>query len=314
MTKKILVTGGSGLVGTAIRNISQSYPQYEFYFSSHKDKDLTKENDVLGMFNNVEPHYVIHVAARVGGIGRNLSSPAQQFRDNILMNTHMVHYAYEFGVEKMIVFSSACVFPEDTEIIKEDNMHSGPPFCAHWSYAHSKRMVDVQIDAYKQQYGIKNYSSIIPGNMFGENDNFDLEDGHVIPSLVHKCYMAKKNNSLFEVWGDGGATREFLYAQDVGRTCIELLSRDELPQRLIVSAEKEHSIKEIVNKICNTFNFPIENIKWLLDKPGGQSKRPSDHTLFRKHFPDFRFTDIDVALKNTIEWFSKNYPNVRGVK
>ncbi len=311
--KKILVTGSDGLVGSAIRNISHIYPQYEFYFSSHNNKDLTKENDILSLFDNIKPQYIIHAAARVGGIGRNLSSPAQQFRDNILMNTHMIHYAHEFDVEKMIVFSSACVFPEDTEIIKEEDMHGGPPFHAHWSYAHAKRMVDVQIGAYKQQYEIKNYCSVIPGNMFGEKDNFDLDDGHVIPSLIHKCYLAKKNNSIFEVWGDGSATREFLYAQDVAKVCIELF-KNELPQRLIVSAEKEHSIKEIAEKICNIFNFPIENIKWLLDKPSGQTERPSDHTLFRKYFSDFRFTDIDIALKNTIEWFNKNYPNVRGVK
>lgn len=313
-SKKILVTGGNGLVGTAIRNISQLYPQYKFYFSSHKDKDLTKEKDVLNLFSDIRPHYVIHTAARVGGIGRNLNSPAQQFRDNILMNTHVIHNAYEFGVDKLIAFSSMCVFPVETKIISEENMHRGEPFRAHFSYANAKRMVDIQISAYKQQYGTKNYCSVIPGNMFGENDNFDLEDGHVIPSLIHKCYLAKKSNSLFEVWGDGSATREFLYAQDVAKICVELLSRDELPQRLIVSAEKEHSIKEIAEKICNIFNLPIGNIKWLLDKPSGQAERPSDHTLFREYFSDFRFADIDIALKNTIEWFSKNYPNIRGTK
>lgn len=312
--KKILVTGGSGLVGKAIRNISHVYPQYDFYFSSRNDTDLTKENDVLNMFGHAKPDYVIHTAARVGGIKRNLSSPAQQFRDNILMNTHTIHYAYEYGIEKMIVFSSTCVFPEDIEIIKEDNIHGGPPFRGHWSYAQAKRMVDVQIDAYRQQYGIKNYCSIIPGSMFGKNDNFDLEDSHVIPSLIRKCYFAKKNDSLFEVWGDGSAKREFLYAQDVAKVGIELLSREELPQRLIVSAEREYSIKEIANIICNILNFPKTNIKWLLDKPSGQAERPSDHTLFRKYFPDFTFTDIYEALKNTIEWFDKNYPNIRGIK
>ncbi len=312
--KRILVTGSNGLVGSAIRDISNLYSQYEFYFSSHKDKDLIKESDVTDIYKDIKPHYVIHTAARVGGIGRNLNSPAQQFHDNVLMNTHMIHYAYEFGVEKLLAFSSACVFPAETDVINEESMHRGPPFCAHWSYAHAKRMVDVQIESYRQQYGVKNYCSMIPGNMFGENDNFDLEDGHVIPSLIHKCYMAKKNNSLFEVWGDGSATREFLYAKDVGRVCVNLLSKEDIPQRLIVSSEREHSIKEIVDKICNIFDFPITNVKWLLDKPSGQAKRPSDHTLFRKYFPDFKFTNIDIALENTIDWFNKNYPNVRGVK
>lgn len=315
--KTILVTGGNGLVGSAIRDISCLYPQYNYYFTKHEDIDLTKEELVEKLFKKVKPDYVIHTAARVGGIGRNLNSSAQQFHENILMNTHLIHHAYLNKVEKILVFSSMCVYPAETQIISEDIMHKGEPFRAHWSYAHAKRMVDVQISAYKQQYGIKNYCSLIPGNMFGENDNFDLEDGHVIPSLIHKCFLAKRTNSRFEVWGNGSATREFLYAQDVAKVCIELLSRediDELPERLIISAEKECSIKEIANKICNIFNFPIENIKWLLDKPSGQAERPSDHTFFRKYFPDFRFTDIDIALKNTIEWFNKNYPNVRGIK
>lgn len=313
---KILITGSNGLVGSALKAISSLYSQYkyQFYFSSHEDTDLTKEEEVIDLFKKAKPHYVIHTAARVGGIGRNLNSSAQQFRENILMNTHVIHHAYLNKVEKILVFSSMCVFPADAQIITEDNMHKGEPYCDHFSYANAKRMVDIQISAYRQQYGIKNYCSVIPGNMFGENDNFDLEDGHVIPSLIHKCYIAKKNNFPFEVWGDGSATREFLYAKDVAKVCIELLSKEELPQRLIVSAEKEHSIKDIVEKICYIYNFPKENIKWLLDKPGGQQKRPSDHTLFRKYFPNFEFSNIDISLKKTIEWFNKNYPNIRGAK
>lgn len=309
MRKRILVTG-EGLVGSAIKNLQNLYP-YDFYFSSRKGTDLTKEDNVMNLFDCMKPNYVIHTAARVGGVKRNLISPAQQFRDNILINTHMIHYAYKYNVEKMIIFSSTCVFPEDIDVIREDNIHKGPPYRGHWAYAQAKRMIDIQIDSYKQQYGITNYCSVIPGSMFGENDNFDLEDGHVIPSLIHKCYLAKKNSSLLEVWGDGSVTREFVYAQDVARVCLELLYREELPERLIISGEREYSIKEIVDKICNISNFPKDKTKWLLDKPRGQSDRTSDHSIFRRYFPDFKFTDIDIALKNTIEWFSKNYPNIR---
>jgi len=309
MSKTVLVTGKGGLVGSAVADLAAEYPHYNFVFSSHKECDLTKEEEVKLLFERVQPDHVIHTAARVGGIGRNLSSPAQQYYCNILMNSFVIHYAHMHNVDKLLAFSSVCAFPAGAESLHEDILHDGEPYPAHYSYAYSKRMVDVQIHAYKQQYNT-NFCSVIPGNIFGENDNFNLEDGHVVPSLVHKCYNAKKNGTPLEVWGDGSAYREFLYAKDVARVCIQLLENDvELPRRVIVSGQEETQIKDLVKLVCDAYDY--YNVKWLTDKPNGQLRRPTNKEVFHKILPEFKYTDLSEAMKKTVTWFEQTYPNVR---
>jgi len=309
MSKTVLVTGKGGLVGSAVADLTVEYPHYNFVFSSHRECDLTKEEEVKLLFEKVQPDHVIHAAARVGGIGRNLSSPAQQYYCNILMNSFVIHYAYMHNVDKLLAFSSVCAFPAGAESLHEDILHDGEPYPAHYSYAYSKRMVDVQIHAYKQQYNT-NFCSVIPGNIFGENDNFNLEDGHVVPSLVHKCYNAKKNGTPLEVWGDGSAYREFLYAKDVARVCIQLLENDvELPRRVIVSGQEETQIKDLVKLVCDAYNY--HNVKWQTDKPNGQLRRPTNKEVFHKILPGFKYTDLGEAMKKTVTWFEQTYPNVR---
>jgi GDP-L-fucose synthase len=305
---KILVTGGDGLVGSALRRLTKDYSEHEFVFTTRATHDLTKENDVLELFEETNPDYVIHTAARVGGIGRNLNSPAEQFYNNILMNTFVIHYAHIHDVKKLIAFSSVCAFPADEPIFKEKNLQNGLPYPAHGAYAYSKRMVDIQIEAYNKQYDL-NYCSVIPANIFGEGDNYNLEDGHVVPSLIHKCYVAKQNNTALEVWGDGSPMREFLYSDDVARACIELLEKDKLPQKIIISGEHELEINQLVKKICNIFDY--HDVKWLIDKPNGQLRRPCDKTIFNKVLDNFKFTNINKALENSITWFQENYPEVR---
>lgn len=304
---KILVTGANGLVGNGIRAIAEKYPQHKFVFVGRKECDLMNSWAVNNLFYKEQPDAVIHTAARVGGIGRNLNSPAQQFTHNILMNTFVIDAAYRYEVKKLIAFSSVCVFP-DGAVLTEENMHDGPPFPAHWSYAMSKRMVDVQLDAYKKQYGFEG-CSVIPGNIFGEHDNYDLQDGHVVPSLIHKGLLAQKSGTPLSVWGTGAARREFLYAKDVSRICVELLEKD-LPQRLVVSGEEEIPIGDIARKIADQYGI---DIVWDPTKPDGQHARPSSKKLFRELFPDFKFTDIDKAIEDSVKWFAGSYPNVRGV-
>ena len=307
--KTILVTGGNGLVGSAIKSLQDTYPNYKFVFSGHAEHNLTNELDVKRLFDETKPDYVIHTAARVGGIGRNLATPADQYYCNILMNAFVIHYAQLNGVEKLLAFSSVCAFPAGAESLHEDILHDGEPYAAHYSYAYSKRMVDVQIKAYMQQHGV-NYCSVIPGNIFGENDNFNLEDGHVVPSLVHKCYKAKLEGKPLQVWGDGTPYREFLYAKDVAKACVELLEIDgKLPQRVIVSGEKETQIKDLVELVCDAFDY--HNVEWLTDKPNGQLRRPTNKEVFATTLPNFEYTNLATAMKNTVEWFETSYPNVR---
>ena len=304
---KILVTGGNGLVGSALKKIQNDF-KYDFCFISRREVDLTNTKLTKEYFNDIKPDCVIHTAARVGGIGMNIKTPAEQFTKNILINTNVIDSAYFSGVKKLIAFSSVCAFPSNVTYLQEERLHDGLPFDAHQSYAYTKRMVDIQIQAYKKQYGI-NYCSIIPGNIFGENDNFNIDDGHVIPSLIHKFYIAKKNNIPVTIWGDGLSYREFIYSEDLARLCILLLEKEVLPLRLLVSGEKEIQIKEIVELIAKIYEY--KNITWDTEKPNGQRRRPSDHTLFRTLFPEYKFQQFDSSMTRTINWFQNNYPNIR---
>jgi GDP-L-fucose synthase len=309
MNKKVLITGANGLVGSAAFDLNINYKELDFVPITRKMCNLTNEKEVVDLFKHYKPNYVLHAAARVGGIGGNLTHPVQQFNDNILMNAYVIREAYENKVEKFIGFGSVCAFPGDLDKLKEENYLQGEPYPAHKSYAYAKRMLSVQLEAYKQQHNF-NSCVILPANIFGENDNFNLADGHVVPSLIHKCFLAKRDNVPFQVWGNGSARREFLYAKDVAEICLKLLTRDEeLPGRLIISGGKENSIKEVVEKLCDIFDY--HNVEWQTDKPNGQKARPTDKELFTSLFPYYNFTDVDWALKQTVEWFKINYPHVR---
>ena len=306
--KKVLVTGGGGLVGSSIERLSKYY-DYDFIFSSRKDGDLCVERDVKNLLFKYKPNYVIHTAAKVGGIAGNLAAQADYFYQNLLMNAYMIHHSAVNNVEKLFAFTSVCVFPDGKEM-EENNMHSGPPFESNFAYAHAKRMVDVQIRAYKNQYKVKNYCSIIPGNIFGENDLFDLASGHVIPSLIHKMHKAKHEGEDFVVWGDGSAIREFLYVDDISRIILKLLGEDDIPERLLISGETQYSIKEIAETLKEVAQYPGEVI-FDTTKPKGQAARKSNLTLLRSLFPDFEFTNLKESLKKSYLWFENNYPNVR---
>ena len=308
--KVILVTGGSGLVGSAIKSLSFDYPKFEFVFPDSKSYNLTRQDRVERMFEIYNPDMVIHCAARVGGIGRNLSTPAQQFRDNILMNTLVIDEAHFWGVRRMISFSSACAFPGDVTEQTEDQLHDRPPFPAHESYAYAKRMVDIQNKAYNKQYGTQ-YVSVIPGNIFGKRDNFDLDNGHVVPSLIRKCYEAKLNDEPFKIWGTGDACREFIYAHDVAKACIELLLAEKWEERVIVSGDKPVKIGHIAKIIANILEY--NNLEYLVDKPEGQMYRGSDSSVLDELLPEFSRTSVDEALEKTIDWFVEVYPDVRGI-
>jgi GDP-L-fucose synthase len=297
---KILITGGNGLMGNAFRSLEDT-TEDTMIFVSRDDADLVVSTQVDDLFCKHSADYVIHAAARVGGIGKNLASPAEQFYCNIMMNTNVIEGAYRRNVKKLLAFSSACAFPGDLLVQSEDKLHEGEPYPAHKSYAYSKRMVDIQIEAYNQQYGTS-YSTIIPGNIFGEHDNFNLEDGHVIPALIHKCYLAKLNKTPLKVWGTGEASREFIYSVDVAKACLEMLYKDQ-PDKLIVSG-KLFKIKEIVALVCQAFDY--YNVEWETDKPEGQMFRSSDKTVFKE-----TLTDITEAINKTCKWFSDNYEDAR---
>lgn len=298
---KRLVTGGTGMVGSMIDADLKI---------GRKDCDLTNWQEVNAFFEEHKPEEVIHCAAKVGGIWGNMHYKGDFFRDNILMNTHIIEAARLHGVKRLVAFLSTCVFPDDVEYpLTEQKIHLGKPHTSNDAYAYAKRMTDIQIRAYREQYGVQ-YTSVIPTNIYGPRDLFDLKNGHVVPSLIHRCYLARENGQDLEVWGSGTPLREFIYSEDVARLSEWALENYNEAEPIIFSTSAENSIKELVEMIVDLLNFKGKLI-WLSDKPDGQFRKPSDNAKLKTYLPDFKFTPLYEGLKKTIEWFEENYPNIR---
>ena len=299
--KKILVTGGSGLVGKSI--------EADFKLSS-KDCDLRDTKETLNLFKSINPTHVIHCAARVGGVGGNMKAKGEFYYDNVMINTNVLEASRRVGVEKVVSFLSTCIFPDDVEYpLTENKIHLGEPHNSNYPYAYAKRMLDIQSRAYKEQYGL-NYVSVIPTNIYGPNDNFDLKNGHVLPSLIHKCYLAKQNNTDFVVWGSGKPLREFIYSEDVARLTEWALDNYEEEEPIIFSTSDEISIGKLAEMVVYYMGYKGKLV-FDSDKPDGQYRKPSDNSKLKSYLPDFEFTPIDKGIEKTVEWFLNNYENIR---
>jgi len=297
----ILITGGSGLVGSAI--------EADVKLSS-KDVDLRDWESTLDLFEHYKPKKVVHCAAKVGGVGGNIKAKGEFYYDNIMMNTNVLEACRLVKVEKVVSFLSTCIFPDKVEYpLTEDKIHFGAPHFSNYGYAYAKRMLDVQTEVYRDQYGV-NFVSVIPTNIYGINDNFNIENGHVIPSLIHKCYLAKKNNTDFVVWGSGKALREFIYSKDIGRLTNWALENYNESKPIILTTSDEISIKYLVDLIVEYVGFEGKVI-FDDDKPEGQFRKPSDNSKLLSYVPDFEFTSIKDGLKETVKWFIENYESIR---
>ena len=304
--KKTLVTGTGGLVGYAIRKLNLE----NFIYIIRKDADLTDFAQTKRIFEKIKPKRVIHLAAEVAGIGGNIIHSGEFFRSNIMINVNVLEVARLTGVSKLISFMSTCVFPDKCSYpLNERDIHSGPPHPSNAGYAYAKRMLEVQSRAYRKEFGC-NFIVAIPTNIYGENDIWNLEEGHVIPSLIHKVFLAKKSGSDLVVWGSGKPLREFVYSRDIAKLTLWAMRKydDELP--IILTNSEEVSIKQLVDVIVEEVGFKG---KVIFDraKPDGQFRKPSDNSKLKKHLPKFSFTPLEKGIKNTVEWFMKNHPNVR---
>jgi len=298
-----LITG-NGLVGSCLKGNVKI---------SSKDYDLTKTSDVIKMYEKYKPTEVIHTAAKVGGLGSNMNFKGEYFYDNIMINTNVIEQARNYGVKNLVTFLSTCIFPDNTKYpLKEEYIHLGPPHFSNDAYAYAKRMADIQIRSYKEQYGL-NYKSVIPTNIYGINDNFDIENGHVVPSLIHKCFIARETKTPLTIWGSGTPLREFIYNKDVAKLTEWVLENYDEDEPIILSTSEEISIKDVVGMIVELMNFKGE-VKWDTNKPDGQFRKPSDNSKIKNYLPDFKFTSLYDGLKETITWFESNYENVRGKK
>jgi GDP-L-fucose synthase len=309
MNSRILITGGTGMVGTALR----SFLPDAVYISS-KNYDLTCVDQVEDMFSKYKPLCVLHLAAKVGGLKANIDNSADFYIDNMLMNTNVLHCAHKHNTKKVISLLSTCVYPDEIQYpLTEDKIHQGPPHYSNFAYAYAKRMLDVQSRAYRKQHGC-NFVTAVPNNLFGENDNFDLDNGHVIPSIIRKVFEAKQEGKKVILWGNGSALREFTYSKDLANILLFLLENYDGEFPINVGNTKEYSIKEVAHMICNIFEYPEESIIWDTDKPMGQYRKPSDNKkLINLGWKDTKYCDFKQALTNSCEWFIMNYPNIRGI-
>ncbi|KAF5833616.1 putative GDP-L-fucose synthetase [Dunaliella salina] len=310
----VLVTGGGGLVGKAVQEvIAQSPPANEAWvFATSKDADLTNYESAKALFQRHKPTHVLHLAARVGGLFSNMKYKVEFWRDNISMQENIFRLCKEFEVAKLVSCLSTCVFPDKTTYpIDETMIHNGPPHNSNLGYAYAKRMVDVVNHLHNEQYGCM-YTSVVPTNIFGKHDNFSIDDGHVIPGLIHKCYNAMNSGQPFVVWGSGKPLRQFIFSKDLAALMIWVVRHYQEVDPIILSVDEasEVTIEQVARSICAAMGFQGELV---LDssKADGQLKKTASNAKLRRYLPDFQFTPFDEAVKETVEWFKANYATVR---
>ena len=286
---KILVTGGSGLVGKYLQKILP-----DATYLSSKDCDLRDQRQVYDLFDALKPTTVIHLAAKVGGIKDNIAKPAEYFEDNILMNTNLLKVSYEYGVKQFIGVLSTCIYPDkvDNYPMKEEDMFLGPPTPTNFSYGYAKRSLAVQIDAYNKQYGTE-YSYLIPCNLYGEHDNFENESKmHFITALLHKIKNAKDNQ--IELLGTGKPLRQFMYAGDFA-SIIKYVIEKNITHSFNVAPDFNYSIDEMA-KIAIKATKPELTIKYSNPELDGQYRKDVDSSKLRSYIPDFEFTPLEEGL------------------
>lgn len=305
---KILVTGGYGLVGMAVQSIQHDY-NYDFIFVNSQMCDLRKLSDTKYLFKTYNPDYVIHLAANVGGLYKNINQKTEMFEDNLLINLNVIKCCHLYKVKKCISVLSTCVFPDKVNYpINESSLHDGPPHTSNEGYAYAKRMIEVHSRLYNEQYG-KNFISVIPTNIYGPNDNFSLQDGHVIPSLIHKCYLAKQKNEPFIIKGSGKPLRQFIYSEDLAKLIMITLEKYQEKESIIlsVSEKDEISIKEVAEMIAEANEY--SNIAFDATSSDGQYKKTADNTRLMSFIEkeNFSFTSIKEGIQKTVQWFNENY-------
>lgn len=297
MRAKILVTGGDGMLGHALRKVCP-----EATFVSRQEADLRDLSQVERIFEKYKPEAVLHCAAIVGGVQANAERNADFFTDNIQINTNVLSVAARHRVMRLLSLLSSCAFQTYAERAStEDDLHQGVPFEGDRGYAYSKRMLDIQTQLIWKQDGLR-FSTVTPVTMYGPHDDWDLENSHVLSALIYKCFLAKRDSKPLTVWGSGKAVRQFVFVEDVARFLTRVLEKIEGPDTLILAPDQGISIRELAEGIAREMHFegPIEYDR---SKPEGQLHKVLESKKFSKKFPEFNFTPFHKGLKETIAWF-----------
>lgn len=298
----ILITGSNGMLGSYI----------DFGLKpSRSDLDYTNYNELCSYIENNNVKQIVHCAAKVGGVSANNKYSYDFFADNALINLNILRACAKYKLNDTILLLSICIFPNyDDKPIKESDLHTAEPHETNLGYGHAKRILDTGARCIYNQYGIK-IKRIVPCNMYGMYDNFNLENSHVIPGLIHKCFLAKQKNEDLVIWGSGQVEREFIYAGDIADIIKEVcLNKKNINDITIISPGYTVTIKYLVQLITKYMNFN-GNIIFDTTKPEGAKKRYSDNNNFKSNFPNYNFTPIEEGLQKTVQYFVNNYPNLR---
>lgn len=299
-----LITGGWGLVGS---EISDTYGQKPH----RKTLDLTEYGSLVDYTHDHRVDEIVHLAAKVGGVAGNSDNMLSFFSDNLTMNANIVRLCAERHIKRATFMLSTCVFPHKVEYpVSEDALHQGEPHPTNYGYAYAKRMLEVGARALREENGTQ-VRCVIPCNIYGKNDNYDIVGGHVIPSLIHKCYKAARQGLPFQVWGSGECEREFVYAPDIARA-VTMIHDDtrEIPNLMIVSPSVSYKIKDIALMIADCMEYE-GRILFDIDRPEGILRKPTKNDLFRAAYPNFQFTDIYTGIKETCNFVKENYDSIR---
>jgi len=313
--KVVMVTGGSGLVGSAINKVTSADPDAKnetWIFLSSKDGSLIDRKETEAIFEKHKPTHVIHLAARVGGLFHNMAKNVQFYRENILMNDNVMECCRIYEVKKLVSCLSTCIFPNKTTYpIDETMLHDGPPHSSNVGYSVAKRMVDCMNHCYNKQYGCE-FTSIIPANIYGPHDNFNIQDGHVIPGLIHKSYLAKKNGEDFTIWGSGKPVRQFIFSEDLARLTVWVMrSYKEIePIILCGDEESEIAIADVSRMVAKAMGYERE-VQCDSTKADGQHKKTASNKKLRSYLPEYKFKPIEEGIKESVDWFVANYDQAR---
>lgn len=304
--KKVCVTGGAGFLGSFVTDKLKERGVNDIFIPRSKDYDLVEKEAIKELLNDARPDVIIHLAASVGGIGANLEHQADYFYENLMMGTQLIHESYKAQVGKFVAVGTICAYPKFAPIpFKEEDIWSGYPEETNAPYGLAKKMMLVQSQVYRSQYG---YNSIylLPVNLYGPRDNFDLETSHVIPALIRKCIEAKEAGADHIVaWGDGSPTREFLYAEDAAEGILLATERYNDSEPVNLGSSFEISIKELVETIAKVTEFEGK-IVWDSSKPNGQPRRKLDVERAKESFGFSSQVSFEEGLKLTVDWYKKH--------
>jgi GDP-L-fucose synthase len=303
--KRVLVTGGAGFLGSRVANRLKEQGCRSIFVPRSAEYDLVEMEAVKRLYRDAKPDVVIHLAARVGGIGANLKNPGRFFYENLMMGVQMMEQGRLFGVEKFVAIGTICAYPKFAPVpFKEEDLWNGYPEETNAPYGLAKKMLLVQSQAYRQQYGF-NAVFLLPVNLYGPGDNFDPESSHVIPALIRKVVEARESaQKRIVAWGTGRPTREFLYVEDAAEGVVLATERYSKPEPVNLGAGFEISIRDLANLICELCDYRGA-VEWDTSKPDGQPRRGLDTSRAKREFGFEAKTALREGLRRTIDWYGE---------